>query len=147
MVYYIENYVTFYDDIFQLVHYVGNDVTAILVMNNQLPKIRVNSAAIRELECLPWATLAVSRLLRLKIQFPITGSVASGRIPIAPAFDIGHKFVNKFSRLLGTKMAASSKPLFFFSFFCLNVDPKYKTNILCLISSFWLKLWASVPPK
>ena len=38
MVYYLENYVTFYDDIFQLVHYVGNDVTAILVMNNQLPQ-------------------------------------------------------------------------------------------------------------
>ena len=59
------------------------------------PKIRVNSAAIRELECLPWApaTLAVSRLLRF--QFPITGSVASGRIsiPIAPAFDIGHTFL------------------------------------------------------
>ena len=27
MVYYLENYVSFYDDIFQLVHYVGNDVT------------------------------------------------------------------------------------------------------------------------
>ena len=27
MVYYLQNYVTFYDDILQLVHYVGNDVT------------------------------------------------------------------------------------------------------------------------
>ena len=38
MVYYLENYITFYDDIFQLVHYVGNYVTAILVMNHQLPQ-------------------------------------------------------------------------------------------------------------
>ena len=70
MVYYLENYVTFYDDIFQLVHYVGNDVTAILVM-------------IRELECLPWATLAVSGLLRFSIsdhwlcgQWPVTDSAS-----------------------------------------------------------------------
>ena len=38
MVYYLEKYVAFYDVIFQLVHYVENDVTAILVMNNQLPQ-------------------------------------------------------------------------------------------------------------
>ena len=34
------------------------------------------------------------------------------------------------------------KPFFFF---LLLFDPKYKTNILCLISSFWFTLWASVP--
>ena len=53
-----------FNDIFQLVHYVGNDFT----MNNQLPpNIRVNSAAIRELEGLPWATLALPRLLRFSV--------------------------------------------------------------------------------
>ena len=151
MVYYLQNYVTFYDDSLQLVHYVGNDVTDTLPRSPFFSRLFELAQNFRAIHCDVIMALNIGSTI-----LPGLKGIHNGRKTVDMLWRKLRLFIKKIIIVMNNQLpkirvnsaAIRETIVWLFKTFSLTVKTWISlTNILCLISSFWLKLWASVPPK